>query len=113
MTDTVKLSRKNVEYLLVQGKRTAQVRAKPGSQQVRIIRSAAPLSAINTGGSGYEFIQSSAAATWTINHNLGRNPVVSILSTGGIEVEAEVMHISPNQTVVNFASPFAGKAMMR
>lgn len=62
-------------------------------------------------GSRYEHVQASPSDAWTINHNLGVRPVaVTVRSTGGVEVEAQVTHLSDNQCVINFAVPFAGTA---
>lgn len=113
MSSLVEISRPVVTQLLVQGKRTAQVLSKPRSPTITIVRSASPVPVAGSGSSGFEFLQVSAASTWTINHNLGRNPSVTVLSPGGIEVEAQVNHTSLNQTVVQFKLPYAGKAVMR
>lgn len=59
------------------------------------------------------FTQASALAEWIINHNKGWNPLVTVLSPGGIEVEAQVTHMSVNQTRVYFSSPQAGSALLR
>ena len=69
---------------------------------------------IGNGGSGIAFTHSqvSAATLWTINHNLGMRPAVTILDTGGNEVEADVMHTSFNQLVIRFAIPVAGIARL-
>lgn len=48
--------------------------------------------------------------TWTMNHNLGYNPLVSLLNSGGTEVKATVQHTSINQTVVTFPVAQAGSA---
>ena len=51
------------------------------------------------------------STVWTINHNLGFVPSsVSIRSTGGAEVDADVLHISANQLTITFLIPFAGSA---
>lgn len=64
------------------------------------------------GGTAYNHTQSSAATTWTINHNLGYKPVVSVFTTGGSEVEAEVLHASTNQTLIYLAFAMAGSARL-
>jgi len=69
----------------------------------------------DTGATGdaanrYIHVQAVAASVWTVNHNLGRKPIVSIRSTGGVEVDAQVVHASPNQFTVHFAMPYAGTA---
>lgn len=64
------------------------------------------------GGSAYEHIQSSAAATWNVNHNLGRLAHVSILETDGTEIEADVAHASINTVVITFPSPHTGTVIV-
>lgn len=54
--------------------------------------------------------QSVADTTWTINHNLGFRPDVSLTTLGGVEFEADVTHTSDNQCIVTLASPLAGFA---
>lgn len=57
----------------------------------------------------YTHNQTSSSATWTVNHNLGRFPSsVAVLSPGGQEVEAGVVHISTNQLQVSFAVASTG-----
>jgi hypothetical protein len=60
----------------------------------------------------YLHTQNVPATVWTINHNLGLRPAVSIIDTGGNEVEAEVSHTSTNQLVIRFAIPLAGLARL-
>lgn len=50
-------------------------------------------------------------AVWIINHNLNRRPLVGVFSVGGIEMLAEVIHISVNQVQVVFDDPVAGYAI--
>ena len=65
-------------------------------------------------GSGTSFIhlQWSPAAVWTINHNLGVRPAVTILDVGGNEVQADVTHMSANQLLIRFALALAGVARL-
>ena len=65
-----------------------------------------------SGGVAYTHLQSLANTAWTINHNLGMRPAVTILDTGGNEVEADVAHTSFNQLVIRFAVPIAGIARL-
>lgn len=66
------------------------------------------------GGSGGEYThtQSAPAATWIINHNLGYKPAVAVVTVGGAELLAEVLHTSINQTVIYLASAYAGSARL-
>lgn len=75
------------------------------------------LAARSSGGSSssgiaYTHLQSVPNTIWTINHNLGMRPAVSILDTGGNEVEADVVHTNTNQLVIHFAIPIAGLARL-
>ena len=51
-----------------------------------------------------------ASSTWTISHNLGYRPNVSVLTDGGKERIAEVIHISNNITQISFATATTGSA---
>lgn len=61
-------------------------------------------------GAAFVHTQASALTEWIINHNLGSRPFVTVLSTGGVEVEASVTHVTTNQLRINFATPQAGTA---
>ena len=50
-----------------------------------------------------------ALVSWLVNHNLGYEPNVQILSVGGSEIEAELVHTSVNQCVVYFSSAQSGR----
>lgn len=71
-----------------------------------------PQGAPGTSGAGYVHTQGTAAATWVIAHNLGFRPSVAVTSVGGIEVEAEVAHITNTLLEVRFATPYAGQARL-
>ena len=60
----------------------------------------------------YDFQQTTPATEWIVNHNLGHKPLVQVFSTGGVEVEAEVVHISNNQTRIYFVIGFQGTARL-
>lgn len=64
----------------------------------------------SSSASYYLHNQVSEAIEWIINHNLGRYPVMSILSIGSVEVTAEITHISANQSRAYFAQPCRGLA---
>ncbi|MCE7868903.1 hypothetical protein DYH09_00850 [bacterium CPR1] len=65
-----------------------------------------------TSGAGYIHTQAVAASTWIINHNLGYKPAVAVVTVGGAELLAEVLHTSINQTVIYLASAYAGSARL-
>jgi hypothetical protein len=67
------------------------------------------------GGSGggtaaYVHTQASPSALWNVNHNLGQRPTVSLQTTGGVEFEGAVTHLSANQLQVQLSSPQTGLA---
>lgn len=63
-------------------------------------------------GAAYEFQQSLAATTWTVNHNLGYKPSVYVYNSGSQEIEAEVIHTSMNQTLVLLTLATSGFARL-
>lgn len=62
------------------------------------------------GGTVYTHTQIGASAVWTINHNLGRYPAISLLSPGLAEFLGEILHTSINQAIVYLAVPQSGLA---
>lgn len=93
-----------------------------GTHQVAIIETATNVLELTAAGPqgpqgpagapAYVHQQGSAAATWTINHNLGYRPSVELLNTGSQEIEGDVVHTSANQTVVSFSGAVAGQARL-
>jgi hypothetical protein len=84
--------------------------AEPFKQTVAII---GPRGRDGGGASSLEYVQSVAAAQWTINHNFGYRPSsVRILNTSGREIEGQVTDTTLNQTVINFAAALAGKVVL-
>lgn len=59
---------------------------------------------------GYLHTQSSANATWTINHNLGFKPSVHLYTVGGLQFDGQIVHMSDNQCVVSLETAIAGFA---
>lgn len=65
-------------------------------------------------GSSFEafvHVQSSPLATWVIDHGLGAYPAVTLI-VDGVEVEADVVYGSLNQTSIIFPAPTAGTARL-
>jgi len=73
-------------------------------------RAQGPRGAPGIGGEGFLFEQPSPSETWTINHNLGLRPDVTLFTTGGVEMVGHVVHTSVNQAVALFSSAVAGSA---
>lgn len=60
----------------------------------------------------YTHSQASPSATWTIPHNLGRRPSVTIVDSAGNVQIGEVLYNSDNQITVSFAAAFGGYAYL-
>ena len=63
-----------------------------------------------SGSTQYVHAQPAAALSWTVAHNLGRRAMVTVLSIGGMEVLASVIHLSSNVLQIDFDNPMAGEA---
>ena len=64
------------------------------------------------GDKHFEFTQNTAVTTWNINHNLEKNPSVSITSFGGTVCGAKVDYIDKNNLTITFNAAFSGKAYL-
>jgi len=64
-----------------------------------------------SGGDIFEHNQSSPLQDWTINHNLGRYPELTIIGADGNQIITDVEHVSINTAIVHFATPITGKAV--
>jgi hypothetical protein len=60
----------------------------------------------------YVHDQSVASAVWTVAHNLGKHPSVSVVDTSGREVTGEVEHVDANNVELTFSAPFSGTAYL-
>lgn len=72
-----------------------------------------PAGPAGPGGGGYfAYIQISPAATWIINHNLGRLVHVTLLDSGNDIAYADVIQGTLNQATIVFAVPTVGSAVL-
>ena len=60
----------------------------------------------------YTHNQSTASSTWTITHNLGYRPAVSVVDSGGNHVVGDVNYVSVNALTISFSAPFGGSAYL-
>ena len=54
--------------------------------------------------------QTEEATEWIINHNRGYEPVIELLTVGGVKFFGEIVHVSFNQARVYLTTAAAGKA---
>jgi hypothetical protein len=67
---------------------------------------------INEADKFYQHVQSVAASTWIVNHNLRKYPSVTVtLSTGQVGY-ADVIYIDENNLTITFSGANSGKAYM-
>src|SRR5262252_4632543 len=61
----------------------------------------------------YRHVQSTAATTWTINHNLGFRPNVAVVdSTGNVIYPGNIQYTSSTQVVLTFSAAVGGEAYL-
>jgi hypothetical protein len=68
------------------------------------------------GGSGVAAVvyhQTTPSSLWTINHNMGLYPSVTLLDPSNQQMMAEVQFPSDQQVVVVHSAPYAGTAYLR
>ena len=69
-----------------------------------------------SGGSGgtaaYTHDQTTPAALWTVTHNLGFYPNVSVVDSGDNQVEGLITYNGMNSLTVEFNTPFGGRAYL-
>ncbi len=60
----------------------------------------------------FEFTQGTPSTQWDIVHNLSKFPSISVVDTGNTTVIGSYDYISADRVVLNFSTPFAGKAFL-
>lgn len=112
MTNQVNITNDDISSVKVTDENTAIV--VENTENVVVIQEGGP-----QGASGaelqdkhYVHTQNSAAASWTITHNLGKMPSVEVVDTGDNIVVGEIEYISLNQVQVTFGAAFTGKAYL-
>lgn len=58
----------------------------------------------------YRHIQDAAALEWTVTHNLGKYPSVTVIDSGGSQVHGDVEYVNLNTLVIRFSAAFGGEA---
>lgn len=71
--------------------------------------------AVPVGGataSTFTWPQAIPLAVWTIPHNLGRYPSVTVVDTTGAKVEPDISYVDSNIIQITHGAAFAGKAYL-
>lgn len=60
----------------------------------------------------FVFTQSSASATWTINHDLNKFPAIEVVDSANDIVIGNITYNSTSQITITFTAAFSGKAYL-
>lgn len=63
-------------------------------------------------GGTYVHTQYSPSSTWSVTHNLGYQPNVTVVDSAGTIIEGAIDYQTGNTLVLTFSSPFAGTAYL-
>lgn len=63
-------------------------------------------------GASYTHNQLTSSPTWSITHNLGFFPAVTVVDSGNNVVIGDVTYVSQNSLTVAFSASFGGKAYL-
>lgn len=66
----------------------------------------------SNGDLNFTFTQSTSQQVWTIQHDLGKNPSVSVADTAGSWVVGQVDYINNNKLTITFNASFQGVAYL-
>lgn len=60
----------------------------------------------------YVHKQNVSEASWTINHNMGKKPSVTVVDSADRNVVGQVQYINDNSLTITFKSAFKGEAYL-
>lgn len=60
----------------------------------------------------HRHVQSVAATTWTVTHNLNKRPAVTVIDSSGRVVVGDVRYLSAAAVEITFSAAFAGEALL-
>lgn len=66
----------------------------------------------NGGDKFFKFVQSVPSSIWEIEHNLNKNPSVTVVDSAENVVIGDVEYINSNKLIIRFISGFSGKAYL-
>lgn len=99
-----------------EGSAMPPVTAHPEAQGVQGIQGIqGPQGPPGGGGSGsmyYAHHQTSPLTVWTITHNLGAKPNVSVVDSADSQVEGDVQYVDNNSLTLTFTGAFSGWAYL-
>jgi len=66
----------------------------------------------SSGDASFTFSQPTPATTWTIQHNMGKFPSITVIDSANSVVIGHYEYIDNNNVTLNFSAAFAGKAYL-
>lgn len=60
----------------------------------------------------FTFSQNTPSNKWTVQHNLGKFPSVTVFDSAKSQMEGDVEHISANELTITFGAAFSGVAYL-
>ena len=88
------------------------VRATLKSPSVRVKLGTVKIPAGAGSDANFVHVQGSSLAVWTITHNLGKYPAVSVFDPAGDQFYGTVRHLDVNSLTITFKTPQAGTATL-
>lgn len=71
-----------------------------------------PPGASGAAATSYVHTQAIPSATWTVTHNLGMYPAVTVIDSSNRVVEGDTAYPSSNSVVLTFSAAFSGVAYL-
>lgn len=62
--------------------------------------------------SNFVYTQAIPATVWEIEHNLGKNPSITVVDSANSVVQGDYTYVDLNHCVLTFQYPFSGKAFL-
>jgi len=63
-------------------------------------------------GGNFTFEQQTSSALWSVTHNLGYRPAVTVQDYGKINLEGDLNHINANTLTITFSEAVSGYAYL-
>lgn len=106
------MSTDTTTVVVVPGNDTSDVRV--GSEKTVVVGTGTvgPQGIPGAAAGTFVFTQDSPSALWTIAHELGAFPNVTVVDTLSRQVEADIVYVDANTVTAGFANPATGQAFL-
>lgn len=104
---TIRLEKPNVEVLSIGSQGLKGIKGDTGATGAT-----GETGATGDGDRNYVHVQNTPLAHWTVVHNLGKYPAITVVDSGGTEVVGQVNFVSTAILTIDFSGAFSGKAFI-